>query len=135
MILDALVVGGGPAGCASAICLAEAGLAVGIAARPDAAPDKLGESLSRAAGPLLRRLGVRAAFAADGHLPCHANASAWGSDDLAYHDFLERSARARLAHRSRRLRTAPRGSRLVARRARPARRGADPLVARGRGVE
>jgi 2-polyprenyl-6-methoxyphenol hydroxylase-like FAD-dependent oxidoreductase len=88
MNLDALVVGGGPAGCASAIGLAQAGLAVGMAARPDPPLDKIGESLSPAAGPLLRRLGVWDAFAADGHLPCHANASAWGSDALAYHDFL-----------------------------------------------
>ena len=88
MILDALVAGGGPAGCAAAIRLVEAGLAVGMAARPEAPVDKLGESLSPAAGPLLRRLGVWEAFAGDGHLPCHANASAWGSEDLAYHDFL-----------------------------------------------
>jgi flavin-dependent dehydrogenase len=88
VILDAWVVGGGPAGTAAAISLAEAGLAVGLGARPEAPGDKLGESLSPAAGSLLRRLGVWAAFAADSHLPCHANASAWGSPALAYHDFL-----------------------------------------------
>jgi flavin-dependent dehydrogenase len=88
MTLDALVVGGGPAGCASAISLAQKGLSVGMVARPDPCGDRLGESLSPAAGPLLRRLGVWEAFAGDGHLPCHANASAWGSHDLAYHDFM-----------------------------------------------
>jgi 2-polyprenyl-6-methoxyphenol hydroxylase-like FAD-dependent oxidoreductase len=88
VILDALVVGGGPAGSAAAICLAAAGLSVGMAARPEAAGEKLGESLSPAAGPLLRRLGVWEAFAGDGQLPCHANASAWGSAALAYHDFM-----------------------------------------------
>jgi flavin-dependent dehydrogenase len=86
--LDALVLGGGPAGCAAAIELAGAGLSVAIAARAGPAGERFGESLSPAAGPLLRRLGALASFAVEGHLPCHANASAWGRPELAYHDFL-----------------------------------------------
>lgn len=86
--LDALVLGGGPAGCAAAIELAAAGLSVAIAARAGAAGERFGESLSPAAGPLLRRLGALASFAAAGHLPCHSNASAWGRPELAYHDFI-----------------------------------------------
>jgi flavin-dependent dehydrogenase len=88
MELDALVLGGGPAGCAAAIELAGAGLSVAVAARAEAAGERFGESLSPAAGPLLRRLGALASFAEGGHLPCHANASAWGSPELTYHDFL-----------------------------------------------
>jgi flavin-dependent dehydrogenase len=86
--LDVLVLGGGPAGSAAAIGLAQGGLSVSIATRAAPPGDRFGESLSPAAGPLLRRLGAWDGFVADGHLPCHANASAWGGPEIAYHDFL-----------------------------------------------
>jgi flavin-dependent dehydrogenase len=85
---DVVVLGAGPAGLSAAIGLAGRGLRVELVtlARGDA--DHVGESLSPAATPLLRGLGVWDAFIADGHSPCFANASAWGSGEVHYHDFL-----------------------------------------------
>lgn len=84
---DAIVVGGGPAGCAAAIALATAGWRVVGFDRP-AMSDRAGESLSPGALALLARLDVRGRFLDAGHRVCHANASTWGSDVLAWHDFL-----------------------------------------------
>lgn len=85
---DAVVVGAGPAGCTAAILLAEAGWRVVVFGRPPADGDRIGESLSPGAPALLERLGLRARFLHDGHLLCHANASAWGGPELTWHDFL-----------------------------------------------
>jgi flavin-dependent dehydrogenase len=88
MDADAIVVGGGPAGAAAAIALAAAGGRVVVFGRPPTGGDRAGESLSPGALALLARLGVRARFLDDGHRVCHANASAWGGPDLAWHDFV-----------------------------------------------
>ena len=88
MSADALVVGTGPAGLAMAIALAEAGVSVMVVGRSRIAPDGLGESLSPDGAALLSRLGVLDAFRAGGHLPCHANRSAWGGGTIEHHDFI-----------------------------------------------
>ncbi len=85
---DVLVFGAGPAGCAAAITLCAAGARVIVAERSRAAHVRGGETLSPGALGVLDRLGLRARFLADGHLTCHANASAWGSADLVWHDFI-----------------------------------------------
>lgn len=65
---DVLVVGGGPAGAATAAFLARGGLSVALVER-DAFPRfKVGESLLPTALPLLDRLGVHEAVAAQGFL-------------------------------------------------------------------
>lgn len=86
-----VIAGAGPAGCASAIVLANAGLKVALI---DEAPEgfKVGESLPSAAIRLLRRLGIN-------HLSdlldntkfslCTANVSAWGSNNWTYTDALQ----------------------------------------------
>lgn len=67
MIWDAAVVGGGPAGAATAVHLARAGFAVVLADRSRFPRDKpCGEFLSPAATPLLEELGVREAVDAAG---------------------------------------------------------------------
>lgn len=86
--VDAVVCGAGPAGSAAAIVLGLAGWRVVLVGRAATAGDRAGESLSPAAPALLARLGVRERFLVDGHLRCHANASAWGGAELQWHDFV-----------------------------------------------
>jgi flavin-dependent dehydrogenase len=85
---DVVVLGGGPAGLSAAIGLARRGLRVILVTLARGERDRIGESLSPSAGPLLRELGVWEAFVADGHAHCFGNASAWGSGELRHHDFL-----------------------------------------------
>jgi 2-polyprenyl-6-methoxyphenol hydroxylase-like FAD-dependent oxidoreductase len=85
---DVCIVGGGPAGLATAIMLAKEQRHVLLLARDEGHTDKIGESLSPAANPILKQLGVWDAFSAGGHRPCYGNQSAWGGAQLAYYDFI-----------------------------------------------
>lgn len=77
------VVGGGVAGAAACIALAQAGIAPLWLAPPDQGDrDKVGESLSPAALPILAELGLRGILSGDRHRPSRATFSAWGGDRL-----------------------------------------------------
>lgn len=84
---DVVVAGGGPAGAAAALVLSRSGRSV-LLADAGTGPAKVGEALHPAAGSLLKSLGVDGSVPGDGHLPCYANRSAWGSPFLADTDFL-----------------------------------------------
>jgi len=86
--VDVAVIGEGPAGCSTAIGLADRGLQVAMLAKADKTRDKVGESLSPGAGRVLRQLGVWEQFVADGHRPCYGNRSAWGGTEVRRYDFL-----------------------------------------------
>lgn len=79
--LDVVVLGGGPAGLATAIGLARSGVDVGILSRRRPSWGPVGESLAAASRPLLRELGVLDRFEADGHLPSFGTTSVWGTPD------------------------------------------------------
>jgi flavin-dependent dehydrogenase len=85
---DVIVVGGGPAGSASAIILSRGGYRVLLIERRNGEEFKVGESLPPTAKPLLRELGLMERFEADRHLPSYGNQSAWGSRVLHSTDFI-----------------------------------------------
>lgn len=87
--IDVLVVGGGPAGAATAATLRrDAGLGVVVAERSDYGGQRVGETLSPGARPLLDHLGAWPAFERAGHLPAYGNAAAWGGGEVRERDFL-----------------------------------------------
>ncbi|MEI5131764.1 FAD-dependent oxidoreductase [Streptomyces libani] len=84
---DVVVAGGGPAGCAAALTLVQAGRTV-LLADAGTGPPKAGEALVSMGRLLLADLGVAEPVLGSGHLPCHGNLSAWGSPELHAVDFL-----------------------------------------------
>lgn len=79
---DVVVIGGGPAGTATAIELARLGLSATVLERSSYDRVRIGETLPPAIAPRLARLGVWQPFLDQHHLPSHAVRSAWGSDVL-----------------------------------------------------
>ena len=82
MIHEVAVVGGGIAGAAAALRLAQSGLRPLWIAAPRGDAFKPGEHLSAAALPLLKTLGSDAMLRAEVHRHAHSTYSAWGSDLL-----------------------------------------------------
>ncbi len=79
---DVVVAGAGPAGSATALCLARAGASVALVDPVVWSPKatlRVGESLAPAVREPLVRLGLWERFAAAGHRPAYAVRSAWGS--------------------------------------------------------
>ena len=87
--LDAIVVGGGPAGSACAITLAEAGRAVVLVDRGVHRPGRDGDVLPPDVRPALERLGVWERFrAGGGHLASPGMVSVWGEEEAVDKDFI-----------------------------------------------
>ena len=82
---DVAAVGGGPAGSAAALALRRHApeLTVVLLEAGDHRGLKAGEVLPALAAPLLDRLGLGGAFAAEGFTPSLATASAWAGESLA----------------------------------------------------
>lgn len=86
---DVAVLGGGPAGLATAIELRQASeLDVVVVEARDEPGERYGESLPPDIVIALDRLGVREAFRADGHLTCPGSVSLWGSERPGFNDFI-----------------------------------------------
>lgn len=84
--VEAVVVGGGPAGAVAALTLARAGRHVVLLDRctgeTSTSAFTVGETLPPAARPLLHDLGVWPAFAGDAHFRCTGTDTSWGSETL-----------------------------------------------------
>jgi len=85
---DLAVIGGGPAGAATALQAARSGLRVTVVHAAEPQGDRIGETIAPSARPVLEQLGLMSAFSADRHQPCYANRSVWGSDALEEHHFM-----------------------------------------------
>ena len=85
-VVDAVVLGGGPAGAAAAIALARAGLRALMIEESDYGAFRIGETVPPDLRSVLRELGAWESFARDGHLPSSGNGSAWGSGELEVRD-------------------------------------------------
>ena len=84
---DVLVIGGGPAGLATAIQLrTTTRLAVVVAEARTAPAERFGETLTPGTLAALDRLGLADAFRADGHVPCPGGVSVWGRARPGYND-------------------------------------------------
>lgn len=86
--VDAVVVGGGPAGCAAALALVQQGYVVTVIERSSHQAARIGETLPPMSRQLLADLGVWDCFVRDEHLPSFGVASAWGRGDLDENDFI-----------------------------------------------
>ncbi|KAI0691475.1 hypothetical protein BC835DRAFT_113632 [Cytidiella melzeri] len=86
MFADVIIVGGGPAGCATALSLIKSNPAATFLLVDDTSPNtyKIGESLPPEAIPVLKYLSpdISARVARPTHIPCTGNASVWESPQL-----------------------------------------------------
>ncbi len=87
---DVLIAGAGPAGCATAISLADFAPKLTTCLLDAGRRDdvRAGETVPPAIKPLLDHLGLWPAFTADGHAPSYRTLSAWGEARLASNEFL-----------------------------------------------
>ncbi len=76
------VVGGGIAGTAACIALGRSGCTPFWIAPPPPSGERVGESLSPAANPILETLGLERLVACDAHRRSNATYAAWGTDRL-----------------------------------------------------
>lgn len=85
----AVVVGGGPAGAATALALRRRGVGpVLLLEGSHFEGPRIGESIPPDTKLLLQDLGLFSAFLSEGHEPCHGSCSSWGSEELGYNDYL-----------------------------------------------
>jgi 2-polyprenyl-6-methoxyphenol hydroxylase-like FAD-dependent oxidoreductase len=80
--LDVAILGDGPAGCATALTLAERGVRVAMIGPGKRKGRRIPENLGPEARAPLEKLGLWARFVAQGHPRCWAARSAWGSGEL-----------------------------------------------------
>jgi 2-polyprenyl-6-methoxyphenol hydroxylase-like FAD-dependent oxidoreductase len=86
---DVVVLGGGPAGTATALSLLRhnPSLAVAIVERGGYDQPRIGETLSPNVRLLLEQLGVWSEFVEANHLPAYGTSAAWGSSTLQANEF------------------------------------------------
>lgn len=83
------IVGGGPAGCATALGLQRAGIErVLVLEATTYQRERVGESVPPDFRRLLLKLDLLEPFLRSGHSPCQGSRAAWGQDTLGYNDFI-----------------------------------------------
>jgi flavin-dependent dehydrogenase len=86
--VDIVVIGGGPAGAATALTLARAGRAVALVERTRYDSVRIGETLPPRARPLLAALGLPTQLQHDGHISAPGIVAAWGNAQPRCNDFV-----------------------------------------------
>ncbi|MEJ2526365.1 MAG: NAD(P)/FAD-dependent oxidoreductase [Desulfuromonadales bacterium] len=83
-----LILGGGPAGSATAVALSQHGIdAELILAFKEKSRDPIGETIPPAATHAMKQLGLEGLLDENIHLPCPGSASIWGSETPGHNDF------------------------------------------------
>ena len=85
---DVLILGGGPAGSASALALVERGFSVTVIERSQFESVRVGETLTPEIQMPLARLGLWPRFLAAGHVPSPGIVSVWGDPEPYDNDFI-----------------------------------------------
>jgi flavin-dependent dehydrogenase len=85
--VDAIVVGGGPAGATTALLLVRAGISTLLLESSDGSAQPIGETLPPVANRLLRDLDLWDAFGKQGHRASEGIISAWSDDHPQANDF------------------------------------------------
>ena len=86
--VEVAVIGGGPAGCATALALTRLGRSVLVLEQTDYEKTRVGEILPPAVRNPLMQLGVWGKFLAEKHLPAAGIQSVWGRDELHENNFI-----------------------------------------------
>ena len=86
---DVAILGGGPAGCATALALRQQGISRILVVESGFYQNiRVGESIPPDTRVLLEKLGIWSDFLKEEHEPCLGSCSSWGHDRLGYNDFL-----------------------------------------------
>jgi flavin-dependent dehydrogenase len=86
---DVIVLGGGPAGCATALALKQRGISsVLVVESSRYEVSRIGESVPPDIGAVLEQLDIWKAFLDEKHEYCPGSCSSWGLDRVGYNDFL-----------------------------------------------
>lgn len=86
---EVVILGGGPAGCATGLALRHRGLEHILLVESSRYHQlRIGESIPPDTALLFDELGIGEDFLSEGHESCLGSASSWGADELGYNDFL-----------------------------------------------
>jgi len=90
---DVVIAGAGPAGCATAIALADFAPELSVCLADPVPSDalRIGETVSPPIKPILDHLGLWPRFSEDGHCASYRTVSAWGGSQLVSNEFLLQS--------------------------------------------